>query len=162
MAYNQVYNPTEYSALVLVALLFVSATNPLAHGQGVLLRSLTVGGSLCCTPTGNCPGGQPIPGVTVTIIGNVILDGGSAVVGGSGTTDTNEKFRISFPGPIASAFPQIRIPFATIINSFFPRTTVASVQLPLDSSAGCPMLNTTGILVSPVQIGPFIWVLLPL
>ncbi|KAL7097597.1 hypothetical protein ACP275_10G154500 [Erythranthe tilingii] len=87
------YNPTDYSAaLVLIALLFATAaTNPLAHGQEKLLRSLTVGGSLGCTPTGNCPGGQPIPGVTVSIIGNIILDGGSAVVGGSGTTDTNVR-----------------------------------------------------------------------
>ncbi|KAL9154887.1 hypothetical protein ABFS82_10G146900 [Erythranthe guttata] len=116
MAYN---NPSARYALLLMtaAFLFAAATNPLADGQVVTLLPIRpIGGSLCCTTTGNCPGGQPIPGVTVNVTCNILALGGGSQVIGRGTTNVN--------------------------------------GIPLVSSVVCPLLNTTGILVSALSFNP--------
>ncbi|GFQ02636.1 hypothetical protein PHJA_002407600 [Phtheirospermum japonicum] len=54
----------------------------------VSVRGLTVGGRLCCTPTGNCPvqGGQGVAGVPVSL--NCSSPVGSFTAG-QGTTSAN-------------------------------------------------------------------------
>ncbi|KAL7138240.1 hypothetical protein ABFS83_10G150600 [Erythranthe nasuta] len=143
MAYNN-YPSARYALLLTAAFLFAAATNPLADGQVVTLLPIRpIGGSLCCTATGNCPGGQPIPGVTINVTCN-ILGLGSRVIG-RGTTNVNGTFNIS-------TFPVI----TGLIFGLPSLPCVATVQLPLLSSVVCPLLNTTGILVSALSPGPLI------
>ncbi|KAL7099107.1 hypothetical protein ACP275_09G061600 [Erythranthe tilingii] len=127
MAYNRA------SALFLIAVLFAAASNPLAHGQLLTVRGLTVSGSLCYTPTGNCPG-QGIPGVNL----NCTILGVSTVVG-RGITGVKGSFNITVPAITGFILALPTLP------------CVATVQLPL-SPVVCPVLNaTTGILVATVN-----------
>ncbi|KAL9156164.1 hypothetical protein ABFS82_09G055600 [Erythranthe guttata] len=129
MAYNRA------SALFLIAVLFAAASNPLAHGQVLTVRGLTVSGSLCCTPTGNCPG-QGIPGVGVNL--NCTIFGVSTIVG-RGITGVNGSFNITVPA------------ITGLILALPTLPCVATVQLPL-SPVLCPVLNaTTGILGATVN-----------
>ncbi|KAL8041168.1 hypothetical protein ABFX02_10G149200 [Erythranthe guttata] len=127
-AYNTYSNGA--TALFLIALLF-AATNPLAHGH--LALGLSVSGSLCCTPTGNCPG-RGVSGVTVSLDCTVL--GVGATVLGRGITDVNGIFNIYVRamGGLTLGLPII--------------PCVATVQLPL-STLVCPVLSTaTGVLTS--------------
>ncbi|KAL7097598.1 hypothetical protein ACP275_10G154600 [Erythranthe tilingii] len=134
-AYNN-NNNNGATAFFLISLLFAAASTPLAHGQSLTVRGLTVIGSLCCTPTGNCPG-QGVAGVPVSL--NCTLVGGSARVLGTGVTDANGRFNITLPALTGLILGQPFVPCVT------------TVQLPL-STVICPALNTTtGLLAAAVQ-----------
>ncbi|KAL3632630.1 hypothetical protein CASFOL_025614 [Castilleja foliolosa] len=129
MSYNRVH------ALFLISLLF-AASNPLVHGQIINLGGLTVGGTLCCTPTGNCPGGQGVAGSLVSLNCSIL---GSTVTVGQATTNANGTFNITVPG------------IAGLVLGLPIVPCTASVQLPL-SSVVCPVLSTAnGLLVSAIQ-----------
>ncbi|KAI3459660.1 hypothetical protein Pfo_016323 [Paulownia fortunei] len=129
MAYNRA------SALFLIALVLFAATNPLAQGLGITLRGLSVGGQLCCTSTGNCPG-QGVAGAAVSL--NCTILGVSTTVGQT-TTNANGSFNITVPA------------LTGLILGLPILPCVASVRLPLDSVV-CPVLSTTnGVLASVVQ-----------
>ncbi|KAL9154885.1 hypothetical protein ABFS82_10G146700 [Erythranthe guttata] len=124
------------SAFFLVAFLFAVASTPLAHGQVITARGLTVNGSLCCTPTGNCPG-QGVSGVPVSL--NCTIVGVGARVLGSGITNVNGSFNITVPAITGLILGLPMLP------------CVVTVQLPL-SPVVCPVLNaTTGILAATVN-----------
>ncbi|KAG8372221.1 hypothetical protein BUALT_Bualt12G0043900 [Buddleja alternifolia] len=128
MAYNYA------SALFLIALLFV-ASNPLANGQILTLRGLSVTGRLCCTPTGNCPG-QGVSGALVRLNCTIL---GSNVTVGQGTTNVNGNFNIT-----VGALTGLILGLPTL-------PCVAVVQLPLNNVV-CPVLSTTnGVLASALQ-----------
>ncbi|KAL7138242.1 hypothetical protein ABFS83_10G150800 [Erythranthe nasuta] len=133
-AYNN--NNNGATAYFLISLLFAAASTPPARGQSLNLRGLTVSGSLCCTPTGNCPG-QGVVGVPVSL--NCTLVGGIARVLGTGVTDANGRFNITLPALTGLILGQPFVPCVT------------TVQLPL-STAICPALNITpGLLAAAVQ-----------
>ncbi|KAL7138236.1 hypothetical protein ABFS83_10G150300 [Erythranthe nasuta] len=124
------------AAFFLVAFLFVVASTPLANGQVITLRGLTVNGSLCCTPTANCPG-QGVAGVPVSL--NCTILGVGARVLGSGVTNVNGSFNITVPAITGLILGLPMLP------------CVVTVQLPL-SPVVCPVLNaTTGILAATVN-----------
>ncbi|KAL8041163.1 hypothetical protein ABFX02_10G148700 [Erythranthe guttata] len=124
------------SAFFLVAFLFVVASTPLAHGQVVTLRGLTVNGSLCCTPSANCPG-QGVSGIPVSL--NCTIVGVGARVLGSGITNVNGSFNITVPAITGLILGLPMLP------------CVVTVQLPL-SPVVCPVINaTTGILAATVN-----------
>ncbi|KAL2232918.1 UNVERIFIED_CONTAM: hypothetical protein Sindi_1471800 [Sesamum indicum] len=125
MAHNQT------SALFLISLLFAAA-EPLVHGQ-ISLGGLTVGGQLCCTSTGNCPG-QGVPGVPVNLTCNIL---GATTTVGQATTDANGSFNITVPAPTGLILGLPLLP------------CLAGVQLPL-ASVVCPVLSTTGGVLSSV------------
>ncbi|GFQ04426.1 hypothetical protein PHJA_002586500 [Phtheirospermum japonicum] len=128
MSYNRVH------ALFLISLLF-AASNPLVHGQVITLGGLTVGGNLCCTPTGNCPG-QGVAGSLVSLNCTIL---GATVTVGQATTNANGTFNITVPA------------IAGLILGLPIVPCVASVQLPL-SSVVCPVLSTTnGVLASAIR-----------
>ncbi|KAG8372224.1 hypothetical protein BUALT_Bualt12G0044300 [Buddleja alternifolia] len=128
MAYNYA------SALFLISLLF-AASNPLANGQILTLRGLSVTGRLCCTPTGNCPG-QGVNGALVRLNCTIL---GSNVTVGQGTTNVNGNFNIT-----VGALTGLILGLPTL-------PCVAVVQLPLNNVV-CPVLSTTnGVLASALQ-----------
>ncbi|KAL7097595.1 hypothetical protein ACP275_10G154300 [Erythranthe tilingii] len=123
-------------AFFLVAFLFVVASTPLANGQSLTLRGLTVNGSLCCTPSANCPG-QGVSGVPVSL--NCTILGVGARVLGTGVTNVNGSFNITVPAITGLILGLPMLP------------CVVTVQLPL-SPVVCPVLNaTTGILAATVN-----------
>ncbi|KAL7154858.1 hypothetical protein ABFS83_03G031900 [Erythranthe nasuta] len=133
MAAYSYSNGATATALFLIALLFV-ASNPLAHGQEELpMAGLSVSGSLCCTPTGNCPG-RGVSGVPVSLNCNVL--GVGVTVLGRGITNVNGIFNIYVPTVSGLILGLPIIP------------CVATVQLRL-SPLVCPVLSTTtGLLTS--------------
>ncbi|KAL8485284.1 hypothetical protein ACS0TY_027547 [Phlomoides rotata] len=62
--------------------------------NNLIVQGLNISGILCCTPTGNCPGGPPLSGVLVNISCSGPLAGGSLIIG-QGRTDLNGVFNIS-------------------------------------------------------------------
>ncbi|KAK4412757.1 hypothetical protein Salat_2922900 [Sesamum alatum] len=128
MAHNQT------SALFLISLLLFAAAAALAHGQ-LSLGGLKVGGQLCCTSTGNCPG-QGVPGAIVNLNCNIL---GATTTVGQATTNANGSFNITVPALTGLVLGLPIVP------------CVAAVQLPLDGVV-CPVLSTTqGVLSSVVQ-----------
>ncbi|KAL8481804.1 hypothetical protein ACS0TY_028084 [Phlomoides rotata] len=106
-------------AFFLIALIMFATAKPLAHAQlggllpgitgglpipinniplpilnNLIVQGLNISGILCCTPTGNCPGGPPLSGVLVNISCSGPLAGGSLIIG-QGRTDLNGVFNIS-------------------------------------------------------------------
>ncbi|KAK4412758.1 hypothetical protein Salat_2923000 [Sesamum alatum] len=123
-----------HNHLFLISLLLFATAAPLAHGQ-INLGGLTVGGQLCCTSTGNCPG-QGVPGAVVNLLCNIL--GGTTTVG-QATTNANGSFNITVP---ALAGLVLGLPIVPC---------VAGIQLPLEAVV-CPVLSATqGVLSSVVQ-----------
>ncbi|KAL9154886.1 hypothetical protein ABFS82_10G146800 [Erythranthe guttata] len=135
MAYNNKNN--RISTICLISLLlFAAASTPPAHGQVITLRGLSVSGSLCCTPTGNCPG-RGIPGVPVSL--NCTIVGVGARVLGRNTTNVNGTFNITVPA------------ITGLILGLPTLPCLAIVQLPLNSTV-CPPLSTiNGVLAGSYQ-----------
>ncbi|KAL1534447.1 hypothetical protein AAHA92_30622 [Salvia divinorum] len=128
-------------ALIVAALLLLT---PLAYGQIIppipSLPGLGSGnfiGTLCCTPTGNCPPGSiGVPDVTVNLNCTNLLTGAQSIF--QGATNTAGVFNITVPKlPIVGG--GLIPPLGSLLSC------AVVINLPLDAAV-CPVLsNVTGI-----------------
>ena len=133
-------------ALIMVVLLLFAVATPPAHGHP--LNTITVGGRVCCTPSGNClPGATGIPGVPVVLNCSASIGGGTITVG-RGVTGVNGVLNITVPNLINDTL--FTIP--AILGGTLPCSLI--ITLPLNQTI-CPVLNTaTGVLTAiPVIVG---------
>ncbi|KAL7134318.1 hypothetical protein ABFS83_11G018600 [Erythranthe nasuta] len=137
--------------LTTLVVLAAAATTPLiAHAQ--LLppgrrSGMAVTGQLCCTATGNCPGGQGVAGADVKLTcypSSAAVRSGQIIVQNS--TDGGGYFRILVPGAEG-----------LILRYERPIPCFVTVNLPLMAAGGgaqvCAALSTTsGTLFSSVEL----------
>ncbi|KAH6831377.1 hypothetical protein C2S53_014550 [Perilla frutescens var. hirtella] len=120
MAYNKA------PAFTVMALILLAAANPpLAHAQS--FNQINAVGQVCCTATGSCPGGPPIPGVVVSLNCSRLV--GATVTLGQATTNATGFFNISVPNTLG------------ILASGNILPCVIAIKLPLNQTI-CPLLNT--------------------
>lgn len=136
--YNN-YNRGSSAVCLIIALVFFGA---IAEAQVLSLKGLNVSGSLCCTPTGNCPG-QGLGGVPVRLNCTNLINGSTTV----STTTTNANGGFSFTVPA----------LAGILSRLPALPCNVSVQLPV-SSVACPVLNTANrtLTATTTSLGTFI------